>query len=171
MNQGETLWLLQKAVYSLWCSQNISNKSLFSYDAREEGTLHLRASDHTWLRNVTGFGCVPSWSEHISKHSNSISCWQGLVSNTSICKNRRNTTFTFFNAPLYLNTAMWFQLWIYWRHLWWINSQGICRKWFGNTSLGCWWGKGDSVGASCHSHSCFFIGPRRFLSLSAVKWR
>ena len=31
---------------------------------------------------------------------------------------------------------MWFELWIYWRQLWWIKSQGICKKWFGKFSLG-----------------------------------
>lgn len=41
-----------------------------------------------------------------------------------------------FSSLLKKKTAMWFELWIYWRQLWWINSQGICKKWFGKFLLG-----------------------------------
>lgn len=88
------------------------------------------------------FAWAPSWSEHINKHG--ISQQPCFALNTPICKNRRNTIVTF-SVLLFIkkkNKAMWFELWIHWRHLWWINSQGICKKWFGKFLMGCGWGMG-----------------------------
>lgn len=120
--------VLRKAV-TRW--QNLAKKALSSYDVEEEDKLHVRASDHTYFI----WECVPTWSEHINKHS--ISCWQCFVLNTSICKNKRSTLFIFsILCFIQKTTAMWFELWIYWRQLWWTNSQGMCKKWLGKFLLG-----------------------------------
>ena len=59
---------------------------------------------------------------------------------------------------------MWFELWIYWRQLWWINSQGICKKWFGKFSLGY---EGVCRGISPYSF-LLFHWPFHSLSSSTV---
>lgn len=153
MNQEEnTLTSWKKLLHCLVLTKCIKKKkkALSSNDVREEDKLHVRASDHTyfiWER-------VRTWSEHINKHS--ISCWQCFVLNTPICKTKSNTLFTF-SILLFIKkkTAMWFELWIYWRQLWWINSQGICKKWFGKFLLG-YGGMGRTWG---HPSTLFLAFP------------